>query len=180
MFQIDIPTEHRQRFIDLLPEHIYLKSFDDIGNEQTRFILSSFLDEEHEQQIFDLGYQLGQIKKNIHTVCSLVLSGCKPLIHSHMNKNFLVIDKADLSQLFERLENIEKSVLHQNQTKQNQAVFTRKQAADFLKCSVSTIDKWKADGILPVHKIKRSVRFFEKDLIEAFNKKKGVAPSNPE
>jgi len=47
-------------------------------------------------------------------------------------------------------------------------LLTRKQAADFLKCSLGTVDNLTRSGVLQKHFLGRSPKFKKEELLQAF------------
>lgn len=58
MFELDIDKKYKKLFMSLIPEHLYLKTYEKKSGK-IRITLESYLNEEHEQTLFDLGYKIG-------------------------------------------------------------------------------------------------------------------------
>lgn len=56
--------------------------------------------------------------------------------------------------------------------KEQNDYLTKKEAAKFLSCSVSTIDNYRRAGVIKRHNVGSSVRFKRSELIAAVNQKK--------
>lgn len=85
-------------------------------------------------------------------------------------QNVVLIDS---EQFFQRLEEILEAKLPKISMQQPEGeilpeLLTRKQAADFLICSLGTIDNLTRSGVLQKHYLGRSPKFKKEELLQAF------------
>lgn len=85
-------------------------------------------------------------------------------------QNVVLIDS---EQFFQRLEEIleaklPKISMHQPEVEPLPKLLTRKQAANFLQCSLGTVDNLTRSGVLQKHYLGRSPKFKKEELLKAF------------
>lgn len=86
-----------------------------------------------------------------------------------MKNTFTNLSNEDLKELM--LEAVREGIAtHNPKTTDEDEFLTRKEAADLVKVSVTTIDTWRRDGLINAYRINSRIRFSKAELIEAVKK----------
>jgi excisionase family DNA binding protein len=85
-----------------------------------------------------------------------------------MNKQFITtIDLDDLLSSFRSIVREELQKQKPIEAKAKEKLLSRKQAADFLNISLTTLWSWSKSGIVESHRINRSIRYKKSELDQA-------------
>ena len=85
-----------------------------------------------------------------------------------MNEPVIVLTKGEVSKLIKEAvkEGISQAMTQLKGSPNKKLLLTRGEAANFLGCSVWSIDNWRRSGKLPVSYINRHPRFKKSDLLK--------------